>query len=199
MGALTDLEVERVDAVDRPATRRKFLITKAEGDAPPAPAAAAADATKLLNAASGAIDAIRKAEGLVLPDGAVDALNALVTALDPVEGIPFAKSAAAPVVPAVAAAPAGVPAAPAVAPVAPVAAPAAVPAAIAAFDEDAFATKIATAIVKAVDAASPAPEREPSIPIPPSSQPPATAGVPVAKRAVGSGMFESVIFGSGRN
>lgn len=87
---LTDLEVDRVDAVDRPATRRKFLIVKDEAGAAGAatgatgeadPAAAAGEAKVLLAKATGALSALRKAEGLTLPGDVVSAMNELIDAV----------------------------------------------------------------------------------------------------------------------
>ncbi len=74
---LTDLDVDRVDAVDRPATRRKFLITKAEGD-PPA-GDPVADAKRLLAAAAKAIGMIHKSAS-EHPAEMADALNELAEA-----------------------------------------------------------------------------------------------------------------------
>ena len=88
---LTDLEVDRVDAVERPATRRKFLILKDEaGDQK----AAAGEAQKLLTAATKAMTTLRKADGVALPADAVTALNEFVDALGDEKIEKFAAAAA---------------------------------------------------------------------------------------------------------
>jgi hypothetical protein len=197
-GALTDLAVERVDAVDRPATRRRFLIVKAEGDDP---AAAAAEGKALLAAAVKAVGAIRKAETVAtLDEAGIAAINELVTALGDEGGEALAKAVAVtpPVTPPATPDPATVPA---------VAVPAVAP-----FDTKAFATEFATAIAEPLAKSIVAGIRKaaedegdpeaigmgdplPAIAPPASAQPAAgPASTPVAK-ANGAGLFENVIFG----
>jgi len=76
---LTDLDVDRVDAVDRPATRRKFLILKDETGGTPASEDPIAQAKRLLAAAAKAVGMIHasKAEH---PAEMADALNELAEA-----------------------------------------------------------------------------------------------------------------------
>src|SRR5687768_1999918 len=95
---LTDLDVDRVDAVDHPATRRKFLIVKAEGD-PPA-GDPVAEAKRLLAAAAKAVGAIHKSSATHEDQGLVDALNELAIATGSAERFAKAEVVAAPAEPA---------------------------------------------------------------------------------------------------
>lgn len=87
---LSDLDVERVDAVDQPATRRRFLIRKSEGaDAAAAattPAVEAAEAlaaaTALVKAATDAVTTIEKSADFGdFPEDVAVALDALAKAV----------------------------------------------------------------------------------------------------------------------
>lgn len=221
---LTDLEVDRVDAVDRPATRRKFLIVKAEGDAEGKPAGdPVAEAKRLIAAAAAAVGKIHKSAATHTDQGLVDALNELAIASGASER--FTKAEAAPAAadatpaPAAAVAPAApAPAAPAdpptaaAAPAAPAApAPAEVAKADGPIDIAALAAAVGTAVVKALKEDIDKAEDKPGEADPPGSffapgtfavEPPASAQpvetVPVAKRGpakVGDGVFTDVFFG----
>lgn len=187
---LTDLEVDRVDAVDRPATRRKFLITKAEEAPAAAPSAsdAASEAMRLLRAATAAIGKIHASKAEYEDQGTVDVLNELAVASG--AEVRFAKSAA-PVEPAAPAAPAA-PEVPA-----PAAAPAA-PVALTAADIPAMAEAMGQAVVKALkaDIEKEVGDADATPHIAPASAQPAADPTPVAKRgpvAMGDGVFASIL------
>lgn len=187
---LTDLEVDRVDAVDRPATRRKFLILKDETGAAGAasgtteggtastaaagdPATAAAEAKDLIAKATGALTELRKADALVLPAAAITALNELIDAVGDAAITKFE----APAAPAETAKSEAAPAAP---------------------DFDQLAEKIAKGVVdgirKAADADYAAAGNGGSSAPPASTQ---ATGVPVAKSApkLGDGLFSNIVNG----
>jgi hypothetical protein len=193
MGALTDLDVDRVDAVDRPATGRKFLIRKAEGDGAPSDGEGLSEAKRLLSAAVKALGAVRKTEtAATLDEEQITALNELRDVLGDEGGEPFAKSEAKP--PETPAAPTvtsgeGAPAAATAAPAQP-------------FDMKAFAEALAEPIAKAVSAGiakaveEDGPEDEDAdSTVPPSAQP--AGQTAITKRSAtpkfGEGMFASVI------
>lgn len=190
---LTDLEVDRVDAVDRPATRRKFLIVKAEGDAAPDPVA---EAKRLLSAAATAVGKIHASKADYEDVTLVDALNELAQAAGASER--FAKSAAAPATAAAAPAAAATtpPADAAAAPAAPV-----VPAVAPALDMAAFAAAVGESVVKALKADIAKDEDDvgtaDTIPVtaPASAQPEPVAVSKGAKRDLGDGIFTNIIFG----
>lgn len=71
---LTDVDVDRVDAVDRPATRRKWLLLKSEEADEEM-----VNAEELAKAVESALEVLAKEEGdgLPLSEGAVGALNTL--------------------------------------------------------------------------------------------------------------------------
>lgn len=77
MAKLTDIELERVDGVDEPATRQKFLILKAEE-----PDELRENVKELLDRVEAALHALAKAEDLMLPEEAAQALNDVAKALD---------------------------------------------------------------------------------------------------------------------
>lgn len=180
---LTDLDVDRVDAVDRPATRRKFLITKAEGDGGAAGGGTEdpiAQAKRLLAAAAKAVGMIHAAKA-EQPDDMADVLNELAEA----SGAEQRFTKAAP------------PADPPKDPTAKADAPAP-------FDPATFATELAKAIgpvigesvVKALKADlekdEPAATRgTPETVVPASKQ----DAEPVAKRAPRSVDFSNIVFG----
>jgi hypothetical protein len=70
MAKLTDIDVERVDGVDEPATRRKFLIIKSEE-----PDEMSQNVRELLGKIENALRLLAKAEELNLSDEAAEALN----------------------------------------------------------------------------------------------------------------------------
>ncbi len=74
MGRLTELQVERVDAVDRPATGHRWVVIKSEDGEE--------TVTKTVDAARTVLEALIKEEGLTLSDDTVEALKALATLLD---------------------------------------------------------------------------------------------------------------------
>lgn len=79
MAELKDVDVERVDAVDRPATRRKWLILKSEEEDEEM-----VNLDELQKAALTAIEALAKDagdEGLEISEAAVEALNTLAKLL----------------------------------------------------------------------------------------------------------------------
>lgn len=76
MSKLVDLEVERVDGVDEPATKQKFLILKAEE-----PDELRQNVKELLGKVEAALNALAKAEGLALTEEAASALNEVAKAL----------------------------------------------------------------------------------------------------------------------
>lgn len=197
---LTDLDVDRVDAVDRPATRRKFLIVKDESGDKPA-GDPVAEAKRLLSAASAALSKVHAHKAEYDDQGIVDALNELAIASGHegrfAKSVAAASTSAAPEAPAVP--PAAVPAVPATAAAAapPVAAPA--PAAI---DMEALATAVGTAVVKALKADIAKDDAEVGTAdaagsfLATSSQP--AEPVAVAKagpRKMGDGLFSNVVFG----
>ncbi len=178
---LTDLEVDRVDAVDRPATRRKFLILKAEGDDT---AAAAGEAKALLTAATKAMSTLRKAEGIALPGDVVDAMNELIDAVGDATITKFEKAADKPAEP---------PATPATKADAP---------AVPAIDADALATKIAKGIVEGLRTAALEDAGAEGVgPIartaPASAQPSGQEAVQksAGPRKMGDGLFSNIVYG----
>lgn len=218
---LTALDVDRVDAVDRPATRRKFLIVKDEGGDGGKPAGdPVAEAKRLLSAASAALSKVHAHKAEYDDQGIVDALNELAIASGAEQR--FNKSAApvvadpapAVAVPAVPPAATGAPVAPVVTPAPAVAAPQPVAASApaAAIDMTALASAVGEAVVKALKAdidkdadavgtADDVPFTLAPDPAPPSAQPAPTAAA-IAKagpRKMGDGMFTNVVFGQGRN
>jgi len=79
LAELKDVDVERVDAVDRPATRRKWLILKSEEEDEEM-----VNLDELQKAALAAIEALAKDagnEGLEISEAAVEALNTLAKLL----------------------------------------------------------------------------------------------------------------------
>lgn len=77
MAKLTDIELERVDGVDEPATHQKFLILKAEE-----PDELRQNVKELLDKVEAALRTLAKAEDLMLPEEAARALNEVAKALD---------------------------------------------------------------------------------------------------------------------
>lgn len=74
---LSDIEVQRLDAVDKPATRRPWLILKSEG-------ATKMDPQALEKAALALVENLTKdagAEGLAMSEGSLGALNVLAKSL----------------------------------------------------------------------------------------------------------------------
>jgi hypothetical protein len=192
MGTLTDLEVERVDGVDRPATKRRFLITKAEGDG----AAGAggegdglAAAKKLLAAAARALGGVHASKSEYDADTA-DALNELAEAAGLPAETRFTK--ATPVAP-----PAGAPA-PAIDVVA-------LAKAIGTSVGEEVRKALAEEVAKATEDPDAVGEGEPIVtgaaaatttPPPPSAQP--AGQTPIDKTAIrknGEGLFGNVVFG----
>ena len=77
MSKLTDIDIERVDGVDEPATHQKFLILKAEE-----PEELRQNVKELLGKVEAALKALAKNEGLMLSKEAAESLNAVAKALD---------------------------------------------------------------------------------------------------------------------
>jgi hypothetical protein len=77
MAKLEKLEVERVDGVDEPATRQKFLIIKAEE-----PEELRHNVEQLLEKVEAALNALVKSEDLALSEEAAAALNEVARMLD---------------------------------------------------------------------------------------------------------------------
>lgn len=88
MGELQDLEVDRVDGVDEPATGRRFILMKnAEGKVDTVIKAEEfeqlkSDAGKLITTAKSALAALAKGDGLALSDAQAGALNELAKLLE---------------------------------------------------------------------------------------------------------------------
>lgn len=78
MGKLNELQVDRTDAVDRPATGHKWMILKSEE----------AEATDVSTTARAALEALVKEEGLTLSTGTAEALKALAGELE-MDGVEF--------------------------------------------------------------------------------------------------------------
>lgn len=195
---LTDLDVDRVDAVDAPATRRKFLIRKAADD-DAQKGDPATEAMRLLRAAQAAVGKLHKSAATHADQGFVDAMNELAVAAGVTER--FAKAAD----PDPAPEPPAEPTAKAAAAPAPAAAAATetpVAKALTADDIPGMAAAFGEAVVKAMrkdieedEVAMDAAAGLGAAATPPPSAQPAGSTSPVAKSArpaMGSGLFASV-------
>lgn len=184
---LTDLEVDRVDAVDRPATRRKFLIVKAEDNGKPAEgkpedppasdqvdvAKAAAEGAALLTKAAAAMTALAKSEGLNLGADAIAPLNELIDAIGDQAITKFEAPK-------------------------PPEADVAKSEAITKSDLAALPASIAAAVVEGIRKAAEADDNEPESierSAPASAQPAVTPVAKSATRKMGDGLFSNIVYG----
>jgi hypothetical protein len=184
VGELQDLEVDRVDGVDEPATGRRFILMKnAEGKVDTVIKAEEfeqlkSDAGKLITTAKSALAALAKGDGLALSDAQAGALNELAKLLEAGHEFKAATAKAAD-----GTASAGAPAA---------GSPEAIAAAVGTAVADAIEKNLGSRLEKVEKAL----EARPPKPVAPASGQP--AGEPITKGApkkLGEGVFSNIVFG----